>query len=239
MKALITITVDRRELRSEVPSVLRELGAKVEISNLEIADYACGRTGIERKSAHDFLSSIVDKRIFEQAKYLVKAYPKAIVIVEGSLEKAIARRKIGSPQVYGALAALLDMGVSVLMSSNPRETGWMIYSIARRESIKDHRKYLPPVKIRVPKYNKSVANVQLNLIASIPGISTELAHRILVHFGTPRRFFKATGSELRKVPGLGDKRVRKIIEILDTDYRSALLFSGMQVKPEDEKTQQQ
>ncbi|RLE68506.1 MAG: hypothetical protein DRJ43_05485 [Thermoprotei archaeon] len=235
MRILITVIVDRRELRSDVPSVLRELGANIEVDSLEAADYVCGRAGIERKSAHDFLSSIVDKRVFEQAKYLVKAYPKAVIIVEGSLEKAIARRGIGPPQVYGALAALLDMGVSVLMSGNPRETGWMIYSIARRESVKDHKKYLSPVKVRVLKYNKSVANAQLNLIASIPGVSAELAHRILVHFGTPRRFFKASSSELRRVPGLGDKRVRRILEVLDTDYRSALLFSGIRQGSEDEK----
>jgi len=221
---VVQILVDRRELRSEVPKLLENLGAKIVVEDLDIADYVCGTIGIERKTAHDFLSSIVDKRLFEQARDLLKAYQKAVVIIEGSLDRALKYRKIKQPQAYGALAALFDMGVSVLNSTGPLETAWIVFSIARRQEKKEDRKYLPPVKIKVPRYNKGVAAVQLNMVASIPGINVELAHRILSYFGTPRKFFKASSSELRRVPGLGDKRVKKIIEVLDTDYRIACML---------------
>jgi len=230
---MVTILVDDRELRSGIPAILERLGARVKVERLEIADYVAGSTGVERKYAHDFLSSIVDKRLFEQAKYLSSAYERAVVIVEGDLERAISNRKIGFPQAYGALVSLLDLGVHVFTVRNHRETAWLIFSLARREEKRRGKRYLAPVKVRVVKYNKGVLNIQLNLVSSIPGISIETAHKILMHFGTPRRFFKASSAELRKVQGLGEKRIKKIIEVLDTDYRALSKLEGQSGIDED------
>ena len=215
---MVIIYVDDRERRTPVLEELKRLGAQIEIKRLEVADYATSTTGIERKTANDFLSSIIDKRLFEQAKYLALAYEKPVIIIEGSIIRALHYRKIGAPQAFGALAALLDMGLNVITTENAKETAWIIFSLARREDRTSKKRYLEPVKIKVKRTNKSVQNTQINLVASIPGISAELAHRILTAFKTPRAFFKASTREMKKVPGLGEKRIRRIIEILDTDY---------------------
>jgi ERCC4-type nuclease len=64
------------------------------------------------------------------------------------------------------------------------------------------------------------------MVAAIPGISRELAHRILMHFKTPRKFFKASPAELRRVEGLGEARIAKILEALDTVYPPVYMSEG-------------
>ena len=216
----VEITVDDRERGSRVVSALEALGARVLIERLEVGDYAVGRIwGFERKSVDDLLSSIVNKRLFEQLRYLKRAYQHPILVVEGSIARVLKRRRFLPSQVYGAILAAIEMGVSVVFTEDYHHTAMLIYTAAKRVKRATAKAYVPPSKIRVVKASASLPIVQLNLLSSLPGISGELAHRILVYFKTPRRFFKATPAELRRVPGLGDKRVRKIIEVLDTMYQ--------------------
>jgi len=211
------ILVDYRERGSGVPELLRAMGVEVELGKLEVGDYLIdGTVCIERKSCDDFLSSIVDRRLFEQARLLVGACERPIVIVEGEPSAALAHRRIGYPQFLGAVAALVDMGVSVVFTRDRYETAEVISEIHRLCSARGrHEARREGVRV-VERPNRSIEVVQLNMLASIPGISRELAHRILMHFKTPRRFFKASPSALRRVSGLGRARVAKIIEVLDT-----------------------
>lgn len=213
------LVVDYRERDSGVVEELKRLGAPIKFEKLDVGDYLVSADAcVERKTCSDFLTSIVDKRLFEQARYLRQAYTKPILVVEGDFKKTLMYRRFGYPQVYGALAALIDIGVHVLRTTSPLETAYAIYCLYRRGVDRRGRRYLPPAKIKVIKGNKSLEVVQLNLIATIPGLSCELAHRILVHFKTPRRFFKASPAELRRVRGLGSSRIAKIAEVLDTVY---------------------
>lgn len=213
------IIVDYRERGSSVPEELGKLGAALKFENLEAGDYVIGRDiCIERKSCSDFLSSLIDKRLFEQARRLVRAYKKPIMLVEGAISDALKLRRIGYPQVYGALAAVVDMGVNVMFVRNPTETAYIIYCLHEKsvQAISSDR--VEKVDLVVRKDNRSIEVVQLNMVASIPGVSRELSHRILMHFKTPRRFFKATPSELRRVEGLGRARIVKVTEFLDARY---------------------
>lgn len=218
------IVVDYREKNSGVVGELAKLGAPLRFDKLDVGDYlVAGEVVIERKSCNDFVSSIIDKRLFEQARYMLQAQRKAVIIVEGDFAEVLAYRKIGYPQIYGAIAALVDIGVSVLRTGSAVETAYAIFYLYKRYADSTKKGYLQPVKIKVVKSNKSIENVQLNMIAAIPGISRELAHRILLHFKTPRRFFKASPAELRRVEGLGEARIAKIIEALDTVYPPVFL----------------
>lgn len=221
------ILVDYRERNSEVVEELAKLGAPLRFENLDAGDYLiAGKVVVERKSCNDFVSSIIDKRLFEQTRYMLQTQLKPVVIVEGDFAKTLAFRKVGYPQVYGAIAALVDMGVSVLRTGSSVETAYAIYYIYKRHAEPSRKEYLQPVKVKVVKSNKSIETVQLNMVAAIPGISRELAHRILMHFKTPRRFFKASPAELRRVEGLGEARIAKILEALDTVYPPLYLSEG-------------
>ena len=212
------VTVDDREARTKVVKELRKLGVDFVIKRLEVADYDVGGIyGIERKTANDFINSIIDRRLFDQATYLRETYDTPILLVEGDFISILYYRNISLNAIFGAIAALAENRISVVQTQSPRLTAQFIYVLARRLE-KSKRKYVPPTKKRVIKMNASVPVVQLNLISSIPGISYEMAERILKHFKTPRKFFTAPSSEIKKVPGIGEKRVKKIVEVLDTVY---------------------
>lgn len=216
------ITADDRERDSKVIEQLRLLGVKVIIDRLDIGDYIINRDiGIERKTVNDLINSIIDKRVFEQAKYLSSSFERSYIVIEGDLDYVLRYRKVDLRQIYGALASLVDIGTSLMFTRNPHQTAIFLYILNRRME-KKARRYLPPSKIKVLRASKSLPVTQLNLIASLPGISVELAEKILKHFKTPRRFFKATSSEMKCIEGLGDKRVRKIIEVLDTMFQPTI-----------------
>ncbi|PLJ78147.1 ERCC4 domain-containing protein [Infirmifilum sp. NZ] len=220
------IVVDDRERRSPVIPELARLGARFEFRRLDVADYdVAGVYGIERKAPSDFLNSILDKRLFEQSRYLKQAYEVPIILIEGDLSAETRFREVSLNQAYGAMLALVENGVSVVHTGSPRETALFIYIAAKRAEKKDSR-YAPPVKKKVLKVNTSIPVVQLNLIATLPGISYELAERILSEFKTPRRFFTASAAELRRIPGLGPKKIQRILDVLDTIYVSAKKLSA-------------
>lgn len=221
------IVADYREEKSGVIDELKKLGASIKLEHLEVGDYVFGtEVCVERKTCNDLVSSIIDKRLFEQIHYMARIYGKPILVVEGDLNWTIQHRKIGYPQIYGALAALVYMGVSILRTSSPRETAYAVYYLYRRKAEDSGKEYLPPAKIHVVKRAESLEVVQLNLLSILPGVSRKTAHRILMHFKTPRKFFKASPSELRAIEGLGDSRIARIMEVLDTIYPPASRGSG-------------
>lgn len=216
-----TVQVDDRERRAPILPELIRLGLRPQVERLEVADYVIGGVyGVERKTVDDFVNSIIDKRLFEQARLLRESYEKPIVVVEGRLDEVVAARNISLNQIFGALLALIDMGVHVIQVSDPHQTALLIYILSKR--LEKESSYVRPSKRRVLRKGRaSLRDIQVNLIATLPGISYSTAKRILATFRTPRKFFQATPAELRKA-GLGPKKVGRILEILDTDFAGAL-----------------
>lgn len=219
----VIVLVDDRERESGVIKYLESLGATVHIKRLDVGDYIVSEDFVlERKSVNDFISSIIDRRLFEQATALLKAFPRVTLIVEGNIQRSLVWRGISIRHILGALSSLLLMGVSIVFTNNPEETAYLIYNIAKKLQVKEKKRVrVSPTKIKMAKGGKSLRDAQVNLVASLPGISYELAERILEYFGSPRKFFNAHPSELKRVKGLGEKRVRNIIKVLDTAYFEA------------------
>jgi len=63
----LRIIVDERERKSGIPNLLKKVGINMEIKTLPIGDYIVApETVVERKSLHDFVSSVFDGRLFDQ-----------------------------------------------------------------------------------------------------------------------------------------------------------------------------
>ena len=74
------IYVDEREKNSGVPEILRGLGVTVIYRKLDVGDYVVSdRTAIERKSAGDFIRSIIDGRLFDQCRRLSEVYELSLI----------------------------------------------------------------------------------------------------------------------------------------------------------------
>ena len=74
------IIIDTREAQSLITANLIEQKANIEHEQLEIGDYLIQDTIIERKTFSDFISSILDKRLFNQLREM-KKYEKYFLIL--------------------------------------------------------------------------------------------------------------------------------------------------------------
>jgi len=205
----IVVVCDYRE--KEVIESLKRLGAVVNEKSLEIGDFICSeRVSIERKSHADFISSIIDGRIFEQVKNLKNNFEKPIVIIEG-----YSNRQINENALKGAIASLiLDFGVSLLTTRNPFDTAKTIFWLARREQFEKKT----GIGIKVGKKPKEMRRLQEFIVAGIPGVSLTIAKRLLEKFGSIEKIFTADEAELRKVKGIGESLAKKIRKILTIRY---------------------
>lgn len=209
----IVIYVDSRELKSQVPKVLKELGAHLEVKTLDIGDYIVSEdVAVERKAANDFIQSIIDGRLFEQARRLKEAYLKPIIIIEGEL---YGIRNIHPNAIRGALAALtVDWDIPVLFAKDAAEVANYIYLIAKREQ--EERK--KEVAVRSEKKALTLADRQRLIVEGLPNVSAVLARRLLKHFGNVERVFTAKESELIQVGGIGEKIAKEIRRVITSPY---------------------
>ena len=203
------VFVDYRE--EKIASLLEKMGCKIVKMNLQVGDFVINDVGIERKSFEDFISSIIDGRIFEQVDSLYNAYKKPIVIVEGF---GVVER-VHENSFYGALAYLVSKSnVTILRTKNEEETAKLIYWVARKE-FENSRK----VGYKIKEKKVSVQNIQERILAAFPGISTVLSKRILKKFGSLQKFFNASEKELMEVDGIGEKSAKRIRKIIEEEYK--------------------
>lgn len=209
----IVVYIDSRELKSEVPKVLKELGVEIEVKTLDVGDYVVSEeVAIERKSANDFIQSIIDGRLFEQMKRLTEAYRRPILIIEGQL---YGIRNVHPNAIRGALAAVaLDWGVPILFAQDAKETANYIYLIARREQEEKKKE----VALRGEKKALTLAERQRLIVEGLPNVSATLAKRLLKHFGSVERVFTAKESELMEVEGIGELKAREIRKVITAPY---------------------
>src|ERR687883_732300 len=130
------ILADHRERDGGVVSYLEGLaGVQVEWAQLLVADFLLGDgVAVERKSARDFVASILDRRLFDQAERLVETFERPLLILEGDpLETEIG---VHPNAVRGALAHLAVVRrLPILPSAGPEGTAELLLAIARQVQV--------------------------------------------------------------------------------------------------------
>ncbi|MFA6073504.1 MAG: DEAD/DEAH box helicase [Candidatus Woesearchaeota archaeon] len=209
----VIIKVDYREKGSFVLKELLALNVDIDLASLQIADYHISEhVVIEYKKVKDFVDSIIDGRLLSQAKEL-KRYYQPIIIVEGE-EDIYSQRSIHPNAIRGALAALmLGFRIPVLMTKNPKDTAAMIKLIAIREQKKDDRDF--QMHSSKPLSDKEI---QEYVVSSLPNIGTKLAPHLLKHFKSIKNIVNAEEMELKKVEAIGEKKAKRIKEIVNRVY---------------------
>ena len=210
----VTIVADHREFNSAVVRELSKAGLVVKPETLEVGDYVLSdRIAVERKEASDFASSLIDGRLFPQAKALRDSYSTGIVVVEG--EGLFTARRISDEAIWSALASLAtDFHLSVFVTRDAAETARLLASVARREQQREQR----PLAVRAAKGPMGDDERLRYLVEGLPGVSAVLARRLLEEFGTVREIANAKVEELRKVEGVGPATAEAIHRILRTQY---------------------
>jgi len=216
----LKIVVDSRELKSEVVKVLRELGSSIEVKNLDIGDYLLSdRVIVERKTADDFVDSIITKeRLFSQIMKL-KSYPRPILIIEG---KNIYGR-VHPNAVRGAIASIaVDFAIPIIWTSSPKETAEYLFAIAKREQEYRKREILE----HTGKTKRTLKEEQEYIVSSISNVGVAIAKNLLEHFQTIENIATASEEELMKVPKIGKKIAKRIRRIMSTPYSEAEFYDS-------------
>jgi ERCC4-related helicase len=223
------IYADSREISSMVLRELERYDVKLEIKGLAVADYQVSEdVAIERKTANDFISSIMDKRLHKQAKELVDNFKKPIMIIEGD---KLYSSSIHPNAVRGAMASIaVDFGIPIIPTRSPEDTAAMINRIAIREQT--HGK--SDIQIRTEKKPLTTWEQQLYIVESLPNIGPVTARKLLVEFKSVKGVINATEDELMKVDGIGIKIAKNILRVIDSGFKTIKTDKYLKLKMDRE-----
>jgi DNA excision repair protein ERCC-4 len=210
------ILIDNREKDSGIPNLLKDKGIPILFENLEIGDYIIGDLIIERKTSKDFIASIFDGRIFQQANKITSFTNRAILLIEGNLNEEIEYVK-NKNSIYGTLLSLaLSYNFKIIYSNAIEETSNIL------EIIYKHGKYSKIDNIHLIKQKRisnDINEQKLNIIASIPYIGEKYAERLLKNFKTIKNIINASPQELSLKAKIPYKTSIKIWKILNEEYK--------------------
>lgn len=207
----LRIIIDKREIKSGIPELLKSVGIKTEVKTIPIGDYIVApETIVERKTIHDFVSSVFDGRLFDQCNRLKEHFQFPIILLEGSVDQI--EEITDNPLIfYGALATIaLDFKIPVIPTPNASHTAKLLVSLCSRKGITKG-----PFLKKIRKSN-DIQKQQLSVLTSLPGVGEKLAIRMLERFGTPIKVLTSSVTELSKIEGLGGSRATKIKKMLQS-----------------------
>jgi len=206
------IIIDVRENKSSIKNYLESLDAIVKVLPLKVGDFICSeRVCVERKTGDDFISSIVDGRLFQQAEELKDNFTKPIILVEGDYYAG----GMNENAIKAALASIiLNYEIPVIMTKDEKETARTILWLAKREQITSGIE----IGIKGKKKPKKMKDLQEHVISGLPGVSVVLSRRILKKFKTIKDFANAREKELIEVDGVGKVLAKRLHELLNKEY---------------------
>lgn len=212
------VVVDNREMSSKVAEHLSNFGAKITLAALPVGDYAIGdRVLVERKTAQDFVDTLVDRDLFGQIRGLAESASRPVLIIEGgSIADLYELRNIHPNAIRNTLASIaVDYDVSILFTRDAEETAGMLYAFARRElgEAKSERSF------HRHKSARSGREELEYILTAVPEVGPKAAREILSAFGTLRAVFSASEEELMRIKGVGEKTAGGIVETAVRQYR--------------------
>ena len=234
MSEQLHICVDSNEAskRKDIITYFKFNGFDVEIKPLDVCDYVVSdRVGVERKDASDFIGSMKDGRVFSQARGMAEIYEKPVIILEGSMKKALKRSRMKQSSIYGALSSLaLDYGVNIIPTDDPASTAILLHRMAYREQVKESR----TIQLRSVDRSLPMHQQQQYLLSGLPQIGVTLAEELLNTFETPYKVIMAFAESevktsasgktkrllgpLKEVKGVGPKIVESAQFLLHESY---------------------
>ena len=207
------IVIDDRETSSRVVEYLSGMGAMIRLERLPFGDYAIGdRILVERKTARDFVDTLINRDLLGQVKVMTEAVPRPVLIIEGG--DLYTQRDIHPNAIKGVLAALtIDMGVSLISTTDEQDTAQMLFVLAKREEGERGER-----KVHPHKSHHSLKEEQEYIISSFPEIGMKNARVLLAHFGSVQAIANASLEELVAVKGIGGKTAQKIYDLCRGKY---------------------
>jgi DNA excision repair protein ERCC-4 len=212
----VKIRVDFREKASGIIDLLRGEEVTLEIGKVPYGDYIINEAiTIERKTARDFLISIIDGRLFNQLSNLKKNCIHPLLLIEGNpFETDLQFDPLA---IKGALVSIQAMWyIPIVSSESILDTKNIFLRMGRQvESCSD------VVRLRGGYRPKRLKSRQLYILQGLPQVGPTVAKRLLSHFGSVSKMMQASIEELMRVEGVGKDSARKIRGVLDAEWDNA------------------
>jgi Fanconi anemia group M protein len=211
----VVVFADTREANSGILKRLSELGVVVRVKQLDVADFQLSnRIGVERKKAEDFVQSLIDGRLFTQAKRMAEVFEKPIMVVEGG--SLYGLRNITPNAIRGSLASVaVDFGIPILRTDDVEDSAALIAMIAKREQQEKGRE----IQLRSDRKPAALGDMQQYVVESLPGVGPGLAKRLLKELGSVEKVVTAPEDKLKKVEKIGEKKAKEIRKVVGSDYK--------------------
>jgi ERCC4-type nuclease len=222
------VIIDNRENKLKALLNVNKDKITYEIKQLDVADIVVSsEVAIERKEGSDFISSILDNRIFEQLLRLKDTYSSPILILEGLNQEVLSNTGVRKSSIYSILAKIsYKMGIAIIPTQNLEDTLIAIERIAFREQIKKDSSLFSR---KAPKH-MSLEERRTFIIEGLVDIGPKKAKALIEKFKTPFNVLQAirkteieytnTGNPkgikgpLKEIGGFGWKFVQNNKELL-------------------------
>jgi Fanconi anemia group M protein len=206
------IIADYRERNSEIISLLSREATQLIFRKIPYGDYLINEAvTVERKSARDFLVSIVDGRLFRQVACLKKYSVRPLVLIEGNPFKTDV--DMDPMAIKGAIVSVQAIWyIPVLFAGSVQDSVCVFKLVANQ-----YDKYSDTIPLRTGYRPKRLVTQQLYTLQGLPEIGPALSMRLLRHFKSVMHVMKASPDELSGVTGIGPVRAQKIREVLDAE----------------------
>ena len=216
------VQIDSREQNriQTASEYYKSQGLEVEVCELEVGDFLFdNKVCYEFKVVSDFVASIQDGRVFNQAINMAETYPYNFVIIQGddhARAKAIAMsRHYHEITYFGYLGAIASLNrfVTVIESYSPFiNEAYYRMLINAKKSLSDK-----PIVKKFPRKDKNAA---MNYLCyCVYGLNhkraSDICHMLDLH--TLEDLINVTHQQLTSVDGIGQKLADKIIDTLNND----------------------
>lgn len=197
------IIADHREKNSLVIADIVEKGILVEFQQLEIGDFIINNTCIERKTYSDFISSMINKRIFQQLEE-IKKFPEFFLIIEGN-ESQISSDNLKKAAKGLILSIITKYKIPIIFTKNEEETAEILILLA-------NKKENPHLSTRPSRSFKSLEEQKQFILEGFPQIGPATAKKLLDKFKTIKNIINAPEEQLKEVLGKKFDKFREILE---------------------------
>ncbi len=212
----IGIVIDDRERGDALATALaRQLGRPPAVARLELGDIAIGDAYlIERKTAPDFIASLLERRLDDQLDRLARiGAGRALVFVEGPFNQHVLGGMDPGKVRQAMLSIQLDWRLALIRTRDAEHSAQWIVDLVRRAEAQPvaalayrpsaRPAAAPPVAPRRPGRASDPHNLQLAALRRIEGVGGRKAAALLDKFGSLQRIKVAPIAELAEVAGVG------------------------------------
>jgi DNA excision repair protein ERCC-4 len=204
------VVVDYREKASGLIDLLRCEDVEIEIMKVSYGDYVINDAiTLERKTARDFLISLIDGRLFRQLSNLKRYCVHPVLLIEGNPFKT--GLDFDEMAIRGALVSAQAIWyVPVIYSRSKEESRDIIVMIGRQEEA-----WIDVIPLRGGYRPRKLKSRQLFILQGLPKVGPTVAKRLLEYFGSVSGVMNATVESLMQVDGIGRVSAEKIRQVLD------------------------